>query len=224
VVLVAALALGNLAGLVYVAGKLAPGRPLWNSVAVDRSIRESTGGVTVPWVDRANQTHTRDALFIGALERVVDRLLEQKPRVTIMSGQAGMVMYYVASRYYGKVDFIDRHALTSRQLVEPGRALGLPMLSTGLEISVPQFFQIAARHPELTPDIVFDLNRQRRDAAVQNGYTCVYEQMGTTGASQPSWFTVRGNVYQFIAVPNARVDAVMQGETPPRVFRWNHEP
>ncbi len=222
----AALAILNLYGLWYVAGKIAPGRPLWNELKVDAAIRETTRAADVPWVDRANQTHTRDALLLTDLYRVIDKILEQKgkdERVVIMSGQAGMVMYYVASRYYGRVEFIDRHALTSKHLDAIGREMNIYRSTGGLEMTTPQFFAAVKKHPELMPDLVFDLNPTRRNDAARNGFTCVFEQTGPMRASPPDWFTIRGNTYQFISVKNQYAPAILGSEKGPRVAAWTHE-
>jgi hypothetical protein len=62
----------------------------------------------------ANRAHRRDARLLGVLLDIVERLAPSAERpVYLMSGQAGMVPYYVLKEHYGRARFIDLYALTS---------------------------------------------------------------------------------------------------------------
>ena len=227
----------NAVGLVKVAMHEAPGRPIWAEFASDARIRANSKGFDYPWVDRANQTHTRDILFIGEFAAVLDELLAHQDRVVVMSGQAGMVMYYIASRYFGRVEFIDRHGLTGRHLMPAKREAHLTVQSTGLAVTTERFFQLAERRPrdQLMPDVVFDLSPDRKKAATNRGFVCVYEQTGRMSPSYPEgpgppdvgfqkrddWFTVRGSIYEFIAVRGALANLMRDRHDFPRNFTWN---
>ncbi|MCC6521562.1 MAG: hypothetical protein IT373_02775 [Polyangiaceae bacterium] len=238
-VALSALVVCNGLGLLKVAMKEAPGRPLWIQLQSDSVIQANATGFDFPWVDRANQTHTRDALFAGELADVVRDILAYKRPVVIMSGQAGMVMYYVASRYFGRVRFIDRHGLTTRDLMRAQRELGLGVASTGLVVSTDQFLALAASRPEddLMPDVIFDIAPDRRKAAERLGYVCVYEQTGRMSASSPEGpgprqagprrrasFTVQGGVYQFVAIRREIAKLLGVADAPPRKLEWNPVP
>lgn len=227
----------NLLSLTEFAMRHAPGRPLWVQLRSDAAIRAAGGETHFPWVDRANQTHTRDLLASGELSRTIERILTVKPTVTLMSGQAGMMMYYAASRHFGRIDFIDRHGLTSRHLERFRAELGVA--PTGLVLEVDDYFRLASQSPDagLLPDVVFDISPERRAAAERHGYVCVYEQSGRMSPSRrerpgppgkppperrpPDWFTIRGHVYQFIAVRKDLVEPVLGSSREPKKLEWN---
>jgi hypothetical protein len=66
----------------------------------------------------ANRAHRRDARLLGPLLTLLRRL---KPTaddpIYLMSGQAGMVPYYVFREFHGKVRFIDLYALTTPEIL-----------------------------------------------------------------------------------------------------------
>jgi len=66
----------------------------------------------------ANRAHRRDARLLGPLLSLLRRL---KPTaddpIYLMSGQAGMVPYYVFREFHGRVRFIDLYALTTPEIL-----------------------------------------------------------------------------------------------------------
>lgn len=63
------------------------------------------------WLERHNRLHSRDLLMVPVLERAI----ESHPGVPVVrSGQAGMVVFHVASDLPGRFRFIDAACLTTR--------------------------------------------------------------------------------------------------------------
>lgn len=195
----------NASGLLTLALGEATGRPLWSFVEKSPALRQHGVG-TFHWSERANRVRTRDLLFVGALGRVVDRLLERSERVTLMSRQAGMVMFYLAQRHYGQVRFIDLYGLTTREATELGEALGAGHHSSGVRVSPSRLIEALERErgPSWRPDVVFDIYPTGPELA-ELGFEIVYEQTGSapgTALELGPWgpFEVRYDVYQFAAV------------------------
>jgi hypothetical protein len=144
------------------------GRPLWEFSKVDAAIREHSGDGGYTWIERANRIRTRDILFLAHATETVERILGQQERVVVMSGQAGMVFYYLAKRFYGRVEFVDRFGLSTTHLSRVGDELDLRSGPQGLWLPMERFFVAAEQRPEpaWSPDLVFDIydTRERRRA------------------------------------------------------------
>ena len=120
--------IANLAGNLDYVRTTSTGTPLW----------ERVGPVHGPWDEVRNSTHRRDLLFIPHAEEVTRALIAASPRPRIASGQAGMVVYYLASelRHEGlPFEFVDLYGLTTSQLAHCGN--GARPTSRGRLVSVP---------------------------------------------------------------------------------------
>ena len=171
------------------------GRPLWAFLEKDPALRRSSGGIKHSWPERANQVHTRDILFIGEISSVVDRLLEEKERVSIFSGQAGMVTYYLAKQFYGRVEFVDRFGLSTQHFMAFKKEVGLRAKSWGLEFPMEVYFAEGRSRSgvQWSPDVTFGIYERIWRLWEENGYRQVFEQTGSgapylerQGACRPS--------------------------------------
>ena len=76
------------------------------------------GAADFSFSELANRAHRRDARLLGPLLSLLRRL---KPTtddpIYLMSGQAGMVPYYVFREFHGRVRFIDLYALTAPEIL-----------------------------------------------------------------------------------------------------------
>jgi len=226
----------NVAGTVLLATHRSQGRPIWAFIEKDPLIREWSHGVDYTWPERANQFHTRDILILGGLSTIIETLLKEKDTVTVMSGQAGMIAYYLAKRFYGRIEFIDRRALSTRHFESFKGEGGLGTNAFGLDLSLERFVAEARTRTEpfWSPDIIFDVwERNAEMVDDRNGYRLVHVQSGTGapyiehrdarlyrlfGPRGIIRFKCRLPLYQFVAV---RDDLANLFE--PSRFDWDRE-
>lgn len=213
----------NGAGMLALALGEASGRPLWRFLERDPLLREH-GGSAFHWSERANRVRTRDVLFVGAMNRVVDELLERTEPVTIMSRQAGMVMYYVGKEHFGRIRFIDVYGLTTPDAIELGEKLEIGRRSTGTQLTPARMIEALERERGASsrPDVVFDIY-PTAPALAALGFETVYEQTGQApgiplriGPWGP--FEIGYSVYEFVAV--ATRWAALFPDRPERL-RWS---
>lgn len=220
--LVAGLIVFQLGGLVALA-LTSSGRPVWKFALVDPSIR-SHGGDHHSWIERANRIRTRDIFFLRSAMPMVERILEHQGRAVIMSGQAGMVFYYLAMRFRGRVEFVDRFGLATRHVRLLADELGAEPGRNGLSVSLERFLEVGTRRPEpaWSPDLVFDILQTRRRVE-SLGYRTVYEQRGgNRGVTIPfagGSFRYDISAYEYLAIrePLARDLAL---SSTPTILTW----
>lgn len=177
----------NLAGGLYCARLWTSSRPIWTALSVDELLREQTAGFDFCWAERANPIHLRDALFLAQIDATIEALIRHKQVVTIASGQAGMVMYYLARKHYGKIRFIDRHGLSTRWKAEELAEVNGWVDRLGLHIPIERFLRLGKKFPRLAPDVVFDLGLSRATSTQQAGYRLIHEVAGKAiGWVEPS--------------------------------------
>lgn len=215
---------GNLSGMALLVGIESTGRPLWEFWKVDARVREHTAGVDSDWTERASRIRTRDLLFLPETLRVVDATLQLQPRVVVLSRQAGMVMYYLAERFYPRIDFFDLHGLTSRTLTDLRDELELVSESNGVKMTLNQYLDHAEREEALPmPDVIFDLGVRSKPPR-GGAYSIVYQQAGASpgvpiGFGDRPW-RMDFSVEQYLAVRRELAPRVMG---PTRVFDWSRE-
>ncbi|HEX6767601.1 MAG TPA: hypothetical protein VF103_19010, partial [Polyangiaceae bacterium] len=75
-------------------------------------------GAQFSFFELANRAHRRDARLLGPLLGMMRRLepTDENP-IVLMSGQAGMVPYYVFREFYGRARFIDLYTLTTPEIL-----------------------------------------------------------------------------------------------------------
>lgn len=157
------------------------GIPAW---VERRMLPEHVGRYSV--FEQLNQEHVRDMAVIDRLAGMIPVLHAQLQRpVRLMSGQAGMVFYYTASRYAGQVHFRDLRGLVESSLTLCPLLQDVPRSPQGLFWGYREFF---ARLPALqqqcgieAPDIIYDLNdmNQKMGKTLEPlGYTLVHRENG----------------------------------------------
>jgi hypothetical protein len=127
----------------------------------------------------ANRAHRRDARLLGPLLTLMRRLhpTEQAP-ITLMSGQAGMVPYYVFREFYGRARFIDLYTLTTPEILPciPSRHRDFKL--QGVHISpgyvIDHADDLAATCGVERPHVVFSTGRCP-SYLKKRGYECFYE-------------------------------------------------
>lgn len=157
------------------------------------------------WSDYMNYSHLRDALTIPMLDQLVTQLKTQQAYpVTIASRQMGMIPYYLASKHYQQVVFLDLRGLSTRNLVEcPIANENAPKSFSGILFSLKGYLEHHALWEQqcaLPPAQVFyDMKffghspQETRDQLAAWGFAGVYfQQQGDSNLFS-----------QFIAVDNS---------------------
>lgn len=149
------------------------------------------GATSHSWFETANLIHLRDAWPTAVLDEVVGDLHRAEDRrITVMSGQAGMVAFHLASRRFGEVEIIDRRGLVTGRFNDCADELELDSDRFGLVVTYQDLFrdrlQIWTRCQLARPDVIFDLvpfegspdDYLQIELLQQSGYTLIYVQYG----------------------------------------------
>ena len=187
------------------------------------------------WPEKANREHLRDLPLVSMLDTVVERLLMTKKSLTIFSSQMGIIPFYTAQKYFKKIRFLDRFALTTSDFTDCSVTNKMHRGKFGLQMSIWYFikFKFNKINTECgikRPDIIYGLFRYQMlkwaedmkkatifDSFETSGYKIVYFQFGdiTTG----SWLRQRKkDSNQYIAVREDLLPLV--GELNPPYYKW----
>jgi hypothetical protein len=127
----------------------------------------------------ANRAHRRDARLLGPMLGLMRSLkpTEGSP-ITLMSGQAGMVPYYVFREFYGRARFIDLYSLTTTEVLPCIPSKHRKHEVQGVHISPAYVIDHADEMDQACgvrrPHIVFSTGRCPSYLA-KRGYECVYQ-------------------------------------------------
>lgn len=151
--------------------------------------------------EKLNYAHIRDIATIGPLKKVLAACSAvKKEKVTILSNQAGMVMYYIGRSYFGQYAFTDTHSLATDEFTKGIYQKTVKKVQTGTQIKWGEYF--AKYQPPgrfVRPDIIFGVyskNNDYRQALRENGYEIVYRV-------QERHLLKKKYIDQFIAVRKA---------------------
>ena len=177
------------------------------------------------WFELANREHLRDLPLRIMLDKIVKRLLtvQQEP-VTIFSGHMGVVAFYTAQNYFGKVKFLDLRGLTTSHLTRCRVTHNVPKGKFGLEFDHPYLFahfkEIYSQcfNQQDPPAILYEMGGRRRIKLVeQHGYKVAYSHSGVllTGGC---WTRQKVWIGQYIAVREDLINLV--GDIEPHTYKW----
>lgn len=144
--------------------------------------------------EKINQEHVRDMAVIDYIAKIIPPLNQQLKRpIVLMSGQAGMVFYYTAQKFYGEVIFRDLRGLVESSLTLCPLLRDTPRFPQGLFWNYRDFFE---QLPDLqhacnitAPDIIYDINNMTRDldkTITSYGYTLIHREGGWIVANSTS--------------------------------------
>ncbi len=149
------------------------------------------GAHRLSWFETANLIHLRDAWPTTVLDGVVGDLHRaENRRITVMTGQTGMIAFHLVSRRYGEVEIVGRRGLITDRFNDCAEELDLPSDRFGLVITYQDLFrdrpQIWTRCNLARPDVIFDLvpydggpdDYLPIGLLQQTGYTLIYVQYG----------------------------------------------
>jgi len=202
--------------------------PLWTAT----SRPAGAEALSLGWFDLKNRLHAHLAPVAAELGELLTRVhrADGQP-VRVFSGQMGFVPYEIAIRFFGRVRFVDKGALTTRDVTSlPPDARWQPT-QTGLRLRYADLFQLidepGARPDWLPPDIIFDymyaddladgIDPHKQSRASEHGYAIVYRQEGfpSSGSAalpgRASWRNAFIGVHQGLA---------RDGDLPLREFRF----
>lgn len=138
------------------------------------------------WFELRNRSRVHDMPMIHELERVLDTLQTRTSApLTVLSGQAGMVMYHVVHDRGDSIRFLDRFSLATDEFDRCEVFSDLPRTSIGVDVRYPALFErlheAESRCNLARPEVIWDWDsaegRVSRLVARQ-GYRLVYEQDG----------------------------------------------
>ena len=147
-------------------------------------------------VELLNKMHRRDAVTVSELLPIADALVAQvKTRpLYVMTGQAGMTAYHLASRHFGKVNILDLWSLTDRQLLDclPRGTVSAGKWGTfiGQDRPLREHAEITRRCGLPLPDIFYNavLNDFLLPLFSQLDYVVLYRQVGRIKNSEGQKF------------------------------------
>jgi hypothetical protein len=181
-----------------------PGGPFWAT----RHLDHTQQGTDPSWFEVMNRHRFHDINMTTRLNHTIQLLRHQnRRRISIMSGQMGMVTYYTTLENYGHVRIIDRYGLATRDFTSCRVTASNPRFSVGLIVTHKFFFDNRRELEDVcglgNPDIIWDWGTESGqvvDLVEANGYSIVYRQDGYV-SNGSRWFPgmpVRAN--EFIAV------------------------
>ena len=174
-----------------------------------------------------SRVHKRDIPTISELDKVIGEVYGKKQdKVTIMSGQAGMVMFHTTRKWFGKIYFYDLWSLSTDHFLRDDYLKSLRDPSSDGSWHYGSLFEnfesIREHVPELQrPDIIFEIDPggNRWKSIQSKGYHLVYLQKGKvkTGTN----FFPGGDVEaeQFIAVEDRWYKELFE-ERELRTYQW----
>lgn len=183
------------------------GVPVWKRA----KLVEADHPESFTFLERHGREHLHDIPTLAYLRPLVAQLMAIQPadqRLTIMVGQAGMVMYHLGMQWPGRLQVIDRNGLVDRALDRCSVAESIPKTRNGLGVGYEWLMSNEAALLGVCafrlPDIVFDIdagwNRRNLNALKARGYVVVYYQSGHM-VDEGDWLPLRRiGAGQYIAV------------------------
>jgi hypothetical protein len=162
------------------------GRPAFLLPAALHLFRKQFGEQKFSSIELANKVHERDAGPLSDFLPLVARVVAASPDrpVWVITGQAGMMGYYLMSKYFGRAKMMDFWSITTRDLYDclpkgsaPG---GLAGSSIGLGQYLDEMPSLEARCGLPRPDLFYNecLPDRDRQLLVAHGYRILYDQVG----------------------------------------------
>jgi hypothetical protein len=166
------------------------------------------------WPEQVRREHLAYIPPIIMLDKIITRLLEIKSSLTIISGDMGIIPFYIANQHFGKVEFIDMYGLTTPHLTHCNLEDYLQRQSDshlfrgrfGIQINFEFLFdhfnEIKNRCPIRYPDIVCGMGHGQWVNNLEESkqkYQRIYHQFGRITIGD-CWSRRKENANYFIAV------------------------
>jgi hypothetical protein len=160
------------------------------------------------FAERNNKVHLRDGFPFERMLHAHDRIYALKGEpVTILSQQAGFMMYHLALRRMGQFRFIDLVALCTADFTECAVTRDRGRMRGGLNMDLVYLFddwdRIAGSCAMSKPDIIFALDDEDLQLAKtleRHGYVVVALQTGVMPQAQGIFQGMEVEAVEFVAV------------------------
>jgi hypothetical protein len=208
------------------------GQPLWTMGGVfarfDARVKDPH---QFSRVELLNKMHRRDAVTLSELLPIADALVAHaKTRpLQVMTGQAGMTAYHLASRHFGKVNILDLWSLTDRQLLDclPRGTVSAGRWGTfiGPDRPLREHEQITRSCGLPLPDIFYNavLDDFLLPLFAQLDYVVLYHQVGRIKNSEgQKFFPANEEADGYVAVK--RELALAAGLQQKPIWHWDLNP
>ncbi len=169
----------------YVRATANNGRPAFLLPAAMRLFRKQFGKQKFSAIELANKVHQRDAGTLSNFLPVVDRVVAATPDrpIWVVTGQAGMMGYYLMSKYFGRAKMLDFWSITTRELYDCLPKGSAPSGQAGANIGLGQFLDAMPSLEQCglpRPDLFYNecLSEDDRRLLVTHGYRVLYNQIG----------------------------------------------
>lgn len=155
--------------------------------------------------ERYNQEHLRDMAVIDHLQELLPALHQRLNRpVSLLSGQAGMVFYWLGQSLYGKVHFYDLRGLVEGAFTNCAFLDGVKRNSMGMGWSYEDFLPLLPKIKQYCgvepPDVIYDLD------SLHSSFAAVFSQYGYVMIHREEGFAIRNPIENMLAnklfVPN----------------------
>ena len=145
--------------------------------------------------EQYNQEHLRDMEVIDAIDSAIQAIgTDTRDPLALMSGQAGMVYYYTAKKYFRRVRFYDSRSLVEDSLLRCPLSRKALRGSHGLQLHQDGFFALQPQLQEQCgipmPDLVYDINdisRELPERIASHGYRLIYSEKNKIVEAAPGW-------------------------------------
>lgn len=130
-----------------------------------------------------SRPNLRDQEVIKHLESLIDDVAESKPpgkAVTLASGQAGMVPFYLKKKDVSSFEFIDVWGLSGRDFFPENRGRTYWKKDQSEWWGYEKMFAALSDRARAYPDIIFELDQNRSKSAVieKHGYVAIFRGEG----------------------------------------------
>ncbi len=138
------------------------GVPAWSRLRAMDKIVEYHDDFSYTQFEYYNRDHARDIPTIHHLNDIVNTIkTHKKDKVIIMSGQMGMIPFYITQHHFGHILFVDNNSLITRNMTHCSFDIQSSNMRQ-LQITYKYYFEHAKILEEVChipkPDIIFDLN------------------------------------------------------------------
>ena len=162
------------------------GRPGFLLPAAAQRFHRQFGAHRFGAIELANKVHERDAGTLSNFLPIVARAVAASPDrpIWVITGQAGMMGYYLMSKYFRSAKLLDFWSITTRELYDCLPAGTAPSSKAGSSIGLGQYLDampsLEARCGLPRPDFFYNecLPDRDRQLLVDHGYRVLYNQVG----------------------------------------------
>lgn len=155
----------NIASSLLFARYASTGAPVFDS---SYKFVDSASNSRFSYVELQNRVHYRDIPFLENVTPVLDSYITAMPERTfrVMSAQAGIVPFHLFQHFYGRLRFVDRQGLATREFTSCVLSKRWGRNSLGLLMAYKDYFILQDKFKEKClierPEFIYDLDSPRK--------------------------------------------------------------